>query len=178
MTFTYTEKPVMTTPPAAEVDFVPAYARRPAKQKKFQTWMVLAPIGAIALLGGAAAMLATPGADEPAPLAEPAAVTAATLNRTAPLPTTMSSPPIAAATPAPVIAAPVARDPAPVRRAAPMVRAAPVERAAPAAPRVEIPAQPTGPRAYSPATTSLNVAPTPSAATPAPPPAITVQPLS
>lgn len=188
MSFTYTEKPV--TPLAtAEADFVPAYARRPARQKKFRTWMVLAPIGALALIGGAAAIIVGPDATDAAPLVEPAPAMAPVLDRTAPLPTTMSSPPVAASTPAPVAvtAAParVAREATPVRQTAPARRAAPVVRAAPASSRVETPVVPAGVRPYSPATSSMNAAPTTSAntpaATPAPAPAapaITVQPLN
>ena len=124
MSFTYTDEPV-TTIPAPEADFVPAYARRPARQKKFQTWMVLAPIGAIALIGGAAAMMVNTGADDAAPLVEPAPAMAPVIDTTAPLPTTMSSPPAAASAPAPVAVvapAPVVREAIPVRRAAPVGR--------------------------------------------------------
>ncbi len=181
MSFPYTEKPM--TMPAAEVDFVPAYARRPAKQKKFRTWMVLAPIGALALIGGAATVLATPEADTAAPLVEPVSAMAPVIDRTAPLPTTMSSPPVRAATSAPVVVAPSARDAAAARRSAPEVRAAPVVRAAPAerapvTPRVEIPVEPAGPRAYSPSPTVAASPPAPSAPAPAPGPAITVAPLN
>ena len=194
MNFPYTEK-TTTTMPAAEVDFVPAYARRPANQKKFKTWMVLAPIGALALIGGAAAMMVGPGANDAAPPVATTPSMAPVVDRTAPLPTTMSSPPVAASTPAPVAvtAAParVAREATSVRQAdpvfqtAPVRRAAPVERAAPASPPVETPAALAGVRPYSPATSSMNAAPTASANTPAPTPApapaapaITVQPLN
>jgi hypothetical protein len=179
MSVTYTDD---TVAPTSEDVFVPSFARRPAKQKKVRAWMILAPIAAVALIGGGAAMLMNSGGEPAQPLAEPA-----------PAPTPMVAP--APLTQAPVAAAPVVATPAPVVREAAPVRAAPVARreAAPvrsaprAAPRVETPA-PTGPQPYGGATSSLNAttpaprivtpsipAPTPA---PAPAPVIVVQPLN
>jgi len=174
MSVTYTDD---TVTPINEDVYVPAFSRRPAKQKKVRAWMILAPIAAVALIGGGAAMLMSSGGEPAQPLAEPA-----------PAPTPMVQPtPIA---PAPVAAAPVEATPAPVVREAapaPVARreAAPVRSAPRAAPRVEAPA-PTGPQPYSGATSSLNattpapriVTPSIPAPTPAPAPVIVVQPLN
>ena len=167
--------PAMATP-RAEADFVPAYARKPARQKKIKSWMVLAPIGAIVLLGGGAAMLMSDGS-ETTPLVEPATpapvVQAPVLATVDPLTTTAMTPVTAPAevVPAPVVApAPVARRAEPVRRAT-----------APVAPRVapaaEVAPEPTGPRAYSasPSTVAPAVTPAPAATTSAAPPAPSIQ---
>ena len=189
MTYTYTQdttaSPIDRQPVATEQDavFTPSYARRPVKQKKLKTWMVLAPIGALALIGGAATMLLT-GGEEAQPLAEPAPITVAST----PLAPATVSPPLSstpvASTPAPVAVAPapatVVRESAPVRRAAPVNRTAPV-RETTAASRTRAPVEPTGPQTYSSSGASPiqspTVAPTPAPVTP-PAPAITVQPLN
>ncbi|CAN5237527.1 hypothetical protein BH10PSE2_BH10PSE2_00410 [soil metagenome] len=88
---------------ASEMDYVPSYARRPAKAKKVRTWMILAPIAAVALIGGGAYMLMNSGSD-PAPLAEPAtpvAMAPATSPVVQPAQTTVAAP---AVTTAPVVA--------------------------------------------------------------------------
>ena len=186
MTYTYTQdtmaprlerEPVTTEQDAV---FTPSYARRPVKQKKLKTWMVLAPIGALALIGGAATMLLT-GGDETQPLAEPAPTAVAST----PLVPATVSPPLSstpvASMPAPAVVtpAPVVRQAAPVRRAAPVTRSEPARNASPA-PRMQAPADPTGRQAYSPsvaASTSSPAVPTSTPVTP-PAPAITVQPLN
>lgn len=175
---------------------VPAYARgaRASSGRKLKTWMILAPLGAVILVGAGAVML-TQGGEEAAPLAESIAAMPAP---TQALPTPMAGvegSAMAAGGPAaesPLPASTVAVAPTPAPAAAPVERqAAPVtRRAAPAAPaaatpRVEAAAEPTGPRPYvaEPAagTTNLNTAPaTPApapAATSTPAPAITPQPL-
>ena len=178
MSFTTTEP---TTPPLAEADYTPVYARRGTRQKKIRSWMILAPIGAVVLIGGAALIL-TNGDEEAQPLVEPetASVMAPIVNTPAPL-ETASAPLVPAATPAPVQ---VARDPAPLRRVTPV--ATPARRAAPAvtaqapAPRVQAPAEATGPQPYSAGpSTPLSAAPAPSAPAPVAPraPVIVVQPL-
>jgi hypothetical protein len=189
MSYTYAQENVANE---AEPVFVPSYARRSAaKPKKFKTWMVLAPIAGVVLVGGAAVMLMNSGGEAAQPLAEPA-VAPAVIAPAAPLSSTPA--PVTAAPAATVAAtpAPVVREAEPVRRAAP----APVRRTAPVASRVEAPVEPTGPRAYqaSPsATPSLNapvtaapapriatppvVAPAPVTATP-PAPSIPVSPLN
>lgn len=170
--------------------FVPVYARRGKArggQGKIKTWMILTPIAVLAL-GGIGAMMVMNGSEEAsAPLAEPAATgpvlpIAPAEVAVAPLTT--------ASTPEPVVAAPVVREAAPLRRAVP----APARREAvrtptsAATPRIAAPgpAAPTGPQAYSPApaapsTATLNTAPTtPAPATPAPaptPPVIIVEPV-
>lgn len=178
-------------PETVEKPFVPVYARRGKAARrgagKIPAWMVLAPVGVIALGAIGAMMLMDDGGETIAPLAEPAA-TAPVVNAT---PLTRAAPLGAAPTPAPVTAAaapaPVAREAAPARRAA---APAPVRRSttspAPAT-RVVTPA----PRpASTPATSStatLNTAPTPSAPVvmvtptpgPTPPaPVIVVEPLN
>ena len=178
-----------------EEPFVPVYARRGKARSargKIRTWMILAPVGAIALGGIGAAMMMNGGEPASAPLAEPAR-TGPVLSATPIEPAT--APLTAASTPEPVIApAPVVREAAPARRAA----ATPVRREAvraptpaPASPRVTTPA-PTGPQSYTPApsapsTASLNTASpapapvisAPAATTPAPtpPPVIVVEPV-
>ena len=191
MSVTYPEDKIE---PIAEETFVPVYARRGRSAKKqggVKTWMILAPIAAVAVIGGGALMFmgGSNEADEAA-LVEPAA-TAPVLPLT-PAPTEVAAAPLAsAATPAPVEAtpqpaaapAPVAREAAPVRRAAPAPAA---RRVAPApTPPIETPVEPTGPRSYSapaassPSTSTLNTAPTAPAPTPAPrAPVIATQPLN
>jgi Meckel syndrome type 1 protein len=168
--------------------FVPSYARKPVRQKKVRTWMVLAPIAAVALLGGGAYMLMDNG-ETAQPLVEPAsAPTASAMAPTVPTTEAALAPMTSAATPAPIEAtpAPVTRTSAPVRTAPLVARreSAPVRSGAAgsaSAPRIETPAQPAGPQPYG-ATSSLNTAtPAPRMANPsvgAPAPAITVQPLN
>ena len=189
MSLTYTDE---TNTIRSEEQYTPVYARRGArKQKKFKTWMILAPIGAV-VLAGSAAMMLMGGQPETAALGESAPMEAA-----APLAPVSAMAPVAAtpldsqtaivppaevaASPAPVAAAPVVS----ARRAEPA--AAPVQRrAAPvAAPIVEeAPAEPTGPVAYSASpsseTNTLNTAaPETTLPNPAPrAPAISVQPLN
>ena len=135
--------------------------------------MILAPIGVLVLGAGAAAMMMGGGEEaEPAPLIEPAA-TGPVLPAQQPLAAEaipaepVASAPVVEAAPAP---APVARraTPAPARRAAPARTASPTP--APAE-RVEVTAEPTGPRAY---TATLNAEP--ATAVEAPPPVIVIQP--
>jgi hypothetical protein len=149
MSVTYTGE---TVAPTSEDVFVPSFARRPAKQKKVRAWMILAPIAAVALIGGGAAMLMNSGGEPAQPLAEPA-----------PAPMVLPTP--APVVQAPVAAVPVQAAPAPVvRESAPVARreAAPVRSAPRPAPRVETPVPTTGPQPYGGATSSLN------ATTPAP----------
>jgi hypothetical protein len=186
MSVTYTED---TVSPIADDTYVPAYARKPVRQKKVRTWMVLAPIAAVALIGGGTFMLINNGGETAQPLVEPAAAPAASPMSPAVSATEAAAAPMtAAAAPAPVAAAsapaPVVREAAPVRRAAPVARRE--SASVTAAPRVETPAQPSGPQPYAAATSSLNTAtPAPAVAapavTPAPAPAapaIVVQPLN
>ena len=184
MSVTYTEEAVRNTE-ARDEAFVPRYARTKRSSNKggVRTWMILAPIGALALIGGGAAMILGGGTEtqplvesEPAPMIQPMASTPAPLESSvapdALMPPTLAVPPVAEA-PAPVV-----REATPtpaVRRVAPV---ATERRAEPVVPAVE-PAvvEPTGPRPY---TAELNVA-APQTATPAPAPrapAIQTAPLN
>lgn len=171
---------------AASEEFVPVYARRGkaarGSQKKVRTWMILAPVAGVMLVGGGALMLMNSGSSEPTPLAEPAAAPAIapmSVEPTAPAGAAITTTAMAPVASAQLVVGPDARRAEPVRSAQPAARrAAPVEGAAPA-PRVEIPAEPTGLRAYSASTSTPAVSPAPAPATTAPrAPSITVQPLS
>ncbi|TFW00869.1 hypothetical protein E4M02_13020 [Brevundimonas sp. S30B] len=157
------------TLPPREAETRRAPARRKARAgKPIKTWMILAPLGAIVLVGSGALMLQGGDNTTAALTAEPAA--------TAPTPATSLAAPVAPTatetTPAPIPAAPVETSPAPVQRAASQTRAA-----APAAAAAETPVEPVGPRPYAaeaPPTAALNAPPASAAP---PPPAITTQPL-
>ncbi len=180
----------------SDAPYVPAYARsRQSRKNKggIKTWMILAPIGVLAVGGAAAAMLMNGG--EQTQMADAEATTPAPIV-SQPLSNDVAAAPLtSAATPAPVEVTP-APAPAPVARAASREReAAPVRRAAP---RVAAPVTPpveeapvlSGPQPYSaaPSTSMLNptstlnrapvtVVPAPTPATPASPaPVIVVQP--
>ena len=180
-----------------EETFVPRYARNTKAKKSVKTWMILAPIGAVVLLGSGVAMMMGGGeqaapatsteAEAPAMQTAPAAMTAAETPVMPAAPMETASAPAAAPTPA--APAPVARRAEP--RAEPVARRAAPAAERPAAARVETPAVPTGPQPYAApsvpevSTSQLNTAPaaasTPApVATPAQPaaPAITVQPLN
>lgn len=187
MTVTYTDD---TVAPAVNDTYVPAYARKPVRQKKVRTWMVLAPIAAVALIGGGAYMLMNSGGETTAPLVEPVSAPVASPMVAAPTTEAAAAPMTATATPAPVEAAPapVARTVAPVRSAPPVARRESTPVRSTPTPRVEAPAEPTGPQPYAGAA-SLNAAtPAPRVATPAvtpsapatapAAPAIVVQPLN
>lgn len=156
MTVTYTDDTVRNEPMADEV-FVPRYARTGKSHSKggIRTWMILAPIGALAVLGGGAVMMmggdagdeALVASEAPAPLIQPAVPLESS---TGPAALAIGDLPgnatISEAAPAPVVReAPPAPPPA-VQRRQPLQRgAAPVE----AAPTVEqAPAVPTGPQPY------------------------------
>jgi hypothetical protein len=160
MSVTYTDqvRPAAARP-AARIDgeaYVPVYARSGARKsnKPVKTWMILAPLGVLAVGGAAAAMLMQPAApaEEAAPFAPLAAQLAA--SETAPLPLPLPSMPME--TPAELTtAAPIPPSAAaPVeRRGAPAAPARAAARAAAAPEAVEAPVTPTGPQPY------LSVAP-------------------
>ncbi len=169
--------------------YTPVYARGKTRGKKkgIKTWMILAPVGGVVLLGGAAMMLLYPS-NETAPLVEAETPVVSAMAPIAPEPSLLDSaaPVTTASVPAPVTVAPVtsapaAREVAPVRRAQP----APARRVAEpvAAPVVETeePVVPTGLQPYV-GTRTLNTASSPAVTAPAPAttpaPAITVQPLN
>ncbi len=175
MTYTYSDdlKPHSTTG-ATEPVFTPVYARKTGGKKAVKTWMILAPVGALALAAGAVTMLMNP--KEAAPFAEPAAP-ASSLSSAAPIST-----PAAPAEAAPLVIENATVEPAP----APVVRTqrqtAPAPAARRAAPAQAIPAaEPTpAPTAPQPYTGSLNTAPaasTPTTTAPTtPPPVVVIEP--
>lgn len=165
--------------------YTPVYARGNTRGKKkgIKTWMILAPVGGVVLLGTAAMMLLYP-TNETTPLVEaeppvvspmaPIAPEPSLLDSAAPAPVTTASV-LSPVTVAPVRTAPVAREAAPVRPAA-----APARRVAePMAAPVAEPVAPDGPQPYG-GTTVLNTTVSPATPAPASPPApaITVQPLN
>lgn len=193
MSVTYTDE---TNDRALNSDapYVPAYARsRQSRKSKggVKTWMILAPIGVLAV-GGVGAVMLMNGGDQTqmAEATTPAPVVSQPLsNDVAAAPLTSS------ATPAPVevmpapAPAPVTRTASPEREAAPVRRAAP-RVAAPVATREEEAPVLSGPQPYNAApstttsspTSTLNrapvtIAPAQTPATPAAPaPVIVVQP--
>lgn len=164
--------------------FVPRYAQRRSRSNKtVKTWMIIAPIGGLAVIGTAAALMM--GGDAPAAPASsaPPLSTPAPQIQTAPTALTPVETPLAQ--PVPVQATPQTT-PAPVpRRAEPAARraapsATPAERPAP---RVDTPVEPTGPRPYSAAAAALNTAASPAVSAPAsvqiqPPPTVSVEPVN
>ncbi|MFN7129921.1 MAG: hypothetical protein ACK4OJ_12740 [Brevundimonas sp.] len=165
---------------ATDEVFVPRYAQRRHKSNKpVKTWMIIAPIGALAAIGTAAALMM--GGEQAAPAAPAESVsTLASPMQTAPTALAPAATPLVEPTPveAPVQATPVA-EPTP-RRAEPAPR-----RAAPAverpAARVETPTEPNGPQPYSAASTPvLNTAPEASAPSVQiqSPPTVSVQPVN
>ncbi len=202
MSVTYIPEPD-TNAVDVESDYVPVYARTGRAKsvkggKQIKTWMILAPVGAVVLIGGAVAMMTLGGGEDAAPLAEAPTTAPVLAPLTAePAPALVdgglgAAPMTSASTPAPVdvvpaAPAPVVREAAPVRRAAPApvaqrrAGAEPGETPRAAAPEV---VAPSGPQPYSasPAapTSTLNApstsAPATAPATP-PAPAIVVQPL-
>lgn len=174
--------------PEVEEPIVPSYLRRTARpQKKMRSWMILAPIGGLVLLGGAVVMLFNPAEEPAAPLAEPAPVMAPaagepTLTSPSALEASAGAPVvIAESAPAQVATPPVSRTasaPASRRQAS-----SPAPASAASSQAASEAAEPTGPRPYTPnpSTQALNTAPA-SGATVTPPstsaPAIATQPLT
>lgn len=161
--------------------FVPRYAQRRHKSNKpVKTWMIIAPIGALAVIGTAAALMMGGGEQAaPAVPAESVSTLAPPMQTTptavAPVATPLAEPaPVQATVQATPAAEPTQRRAEPVpRRAAPAVE----RRAA----RVETPAEPTGPQPYSASSTSAqNTAPAASAPSVQiqSPPTVSVQPVN
>lgn len=170
MTVTYSETND-ASPLSTEVAFVPSYARGSRKKKSVKTWMILAPLGALALVGGGAALMMADGPTTQPLVEEPVAAVATPLPASAApvesstLPSNVSieaTPVQPLAAPAPAAVAPGVR----TRQPTPVAR----ERTVPIV-REQAPAEPTGVRPYAPAATAAP------AATP-PAPAIAVAPLS
>lgn len=174
MSVTYTDgrmSDVSTTQDA----FVPRYARAKRAKKGVRTWMILAPIGALVLVGGGAAMMMSGGDSQP--LVEPAPTPAVQplTSVPAPLESSAASAPLTAnaiepaAAPVPVVreATPAAAPtPAPVTQRRAIPTPAPADTPA-AAPREAV-VEPTGPRPYT----------AEAGATTAPAPAIQTAPLT
>jgi len=100
MSVIYSE-PNIITPAVTDNVFVPSYARGSRKKKSVKTWMILAPIGALALLGGGAALMMS--GDRPtAPLVEEPATMSAPLSAPVSAPLESSSLPANAAIENPV----------------------------------------------------------------------------
>ena len=114
MSMTYADA---NTETRAEDAFVPRYARPTKSKKSVKTWMILAPIGAVVLLGSGVAMVMGGGeqaapaqsteAAAPAIQTAPAAMTAVETHVTPAAPMETVQAPAAASTPA--TPAPVAR---------------------------------------------------------------------
>uniref|UniRef100_UPI0025E99CFF hypothetical protein n=1 Tax=uncultured Brevundimonas sp. TaxID=213418 RepID=UPI0025E99CFF len=139
----------------SDAPYVPAYARSRRSRKSkggIKTWMILAPIGVLAVGGVGAVMLMSGG--EQAQMAEAEATTPAPIV-SQPLSNDVAAAPLtSAATPAPVevtpaaVPAPVARAASPEREAVPVRRAAP-RVPAPVTPRVEEAPVLSGPQPYN-----------------------------
>lgn len=164
MTVTYTDDTIRNDVTHDEV-FVPRYARTGRARRKggVRAWMILAPVGALALIGGGAAVMMSGetgegslvGEEPVAPIVQPAPLessTASTALATG-LPSNATITEVAPA-PAPLVReAPPAPPPAIQRRQPAERRAAPAE----PAPVVEpAPTEPTGPQPY---TATLNSQP-------------------
>lgn len=198
MTYANAETDARTDSRTEPAAFVPRYARPTKSKKAVKTWMILAPIGAVVLLGSAAAMMfnnageTTPEPMNAAPAMEmaPAAVAVgSTPPASAALtPTGQTMTPPVAETPTSAAQAPVMRQAEAAPRRAQSTSQSTSVTARPtselSAPRAETPAVLTGPQPYTaPDTVRLNVTPAaPTASTaPAvqtPPPVIVVQPTN
>lgn len=168
MTVTYTENAIRNTSVEAD-NFVPRYARARRANKGVRTWMILAPIGALVLIGGGAAMMMGGGTGtQPLVEPQPGAPIVRPLEA-APAPLESSVAPAALTSPA-AAPVPVVREAAPTPPPAVQRRVGAVESRAAAtpavAPRTETVTEPTGPVPYS-ASPSTGVTPT------APAPAVT-----
>lgn len=170
-------------PPVAEsAPYTPVYARSGKARngrKAVKTWMILAPIGAVVLIGGAVTMAIGGDSSEPlgAPVAvesTPLATDAAPLAPATPVPAATVAP---VATVAPAAPAPVARQAVVTPSRAPVVRPrveTPAVAAAAAAAAEPAPA-PAGPQPYVSATEPAVIA-APSPPTPVLPPETVTSP--
>jgi len=156
-----------TTPAVDNAPYTPVYARSGKARngrKAVRTWMILAPIGVVVLIGGGVAMAI--GGETSAPLGAPVAVESAPLAAalpvadTAPLALETSAAPEAVVATAP---APAATPPAATRVPAPAVRSQ--DEAAPVVAPVETAPPPAGPQPYlsaaEPPAPATTVAPAP-----------------
>lgn len=165
MTVTYTDDTLRDDPVHDEV-FVPRYARTGRARKKgaVRAWMILAPVGALALIGGAAAVMMSGDTPERSPMV---AETPAPAPRAAPLESSTAPWALAAGLPSnatitpttPAATAPIVREtpppaPAAIQRRQPAERRVATVDPAPAADPA--PATPTGPQPY---TATLNSQP-------------------
>lgn len=153
-----------TTPVTENAPYTPVYARSGKARngrKAVKTWMILAPVGAIVLIGGAVAMAF--GGESSAPLGAPVPAESmpAALPMVSDAAPAVPTAPAAAAPVANVAPAPMTRQAVETRSRAPATR----PRVAPAAVVVPVEAAPppAGPQPY------VSVAAPPATAAPAPP---------
>lgn len=161
-----------STPVADNAPYTPVYARSGKARngrKAVKTWMILAPIGTLVLIGGGVAMAI--GGETSVPLAAPAPVAsapfAAALPVAAPAPAPLAlEPPAMAETVTERAPTPVAAPPAATRTRTPAAR--PRVETTPVAAPVESAPSPVGPQPYldaaepvPPATTAAPAQPTP-----------------
>lgn len=162
---------VGTTPAAESAPYTPVYARSGKARngrKAVKTWMILAPIGAVVLIGGGVAMAI--GGDTSAPLGAPVPVESTPL---AALPAADVAPvaavaPVAVETAAPIAPTRVARQATETRSLTPTARPR-AEAAAVVAPAEPAP-PPAGPQPYVSATEPAAATVAPAAPTPVLPP--------
>lgn len=191
MSLIYPDKPAPyddRVQPAVEAEpFVPVYARKRSSRGKggVKTWMILAPVGALALAGIAAALIMGGGEETAEPVLAESAATLPVLPATPVAPAAALSTPALTIDTTDVPPAVAVREQAPVRRATP----APARRVvpAPARPaatattttRVETPAQSTSPQPYAASPSASTPIPAPTPTLPVEPrqPAIVTQPL-
>lgn len=157
MTVTYTEDNLRNNIAHDEV-FVPRYARTGRTRKKggVRAWMILAPVGALALIGGAAVVMMSDDTGEGSLIAEEAT---APVVQPAPLESSTAPSSLATGLPSNVTITETAPALAPIVREAPPAAPPAVQprqpmerRAAPSepAPAVEAaPAEPIGPQPYT-----------------------------
>lgn len=159
MTVTYTDDALSNDPVNDEV-FVPRYARTGRARKKggVRVWMILVPVGALALIGGTAAVLMSGETGEGSRVA---AVAPVPLIQPAPLESSTEPTTLATGLPSNVAITETALAPAPsaVVRETPAPPPAAIQRRQPVEPAPVVdpaPAEPTGPQPY---TATLNSQP-------------------
>ena len=178
-----TANAVAATTPADNAPYTPVYARSGKARngrKAVKTWMILAPIGALVLIGGGVAMAI--GGETSAPLGAPVPVESAPFAAALPVTDTTPMAMETAAAPEAIVeaaSAPVVTPPAEARSRAPALRSQ-VE-ASPVVAPVETAPPPAGPQPYlsaaepvEPATTAAP-APTPPVL---PPETVTASPIN
>jgi len=193
MSSTYSNEPTPYAERVEPVDaepFIPVYARKRSSRRKggVKTWMILAPVGALALGGIAAALIMGNGEKTAEPVLVESAATLPVLPATPMAPAATLPTPALTIDTTDVPPAVAVREQAPVRRAtapAPARRVASVPAAtATSTTRAETPPTPTTPQPYAispgaPSASASTPIPAPTPTLPVEPraPAITTQPL-